>query len=130
MGLGFCPPAGGLDFELKNYFIYHMSEIILTDANFVQEVVNSTVPTFVDFWAPWCGPCQMMGSIVEEMGNEYPAEKVKIGKVNVDENPEIAGKFEVMSIPTFIMFKNGEAVDRITGGVSKEKLKEMIDKHS
>jgi thioredoxin 1 len=105
-----------------------MSEIILTDANFEEEVLKSTVPVFVDFWAEWCGPCQMMGPIVEQLASEYDAVKVKIAKANVDDNQILAGKYEVMSIPTFIVFKNGGAVDKIIGGVTKEKLKEMIDK--
>ncbi len=106
-----------------------MSELHITDATFASEVEKSSVPVFVDFWAPWCGPCQMMGPIVEELAREYDAGKVKIGKLNVDDNQEIAGKFQVLSIPTFIMFKGGQPVDKIVGGVSKEKLKAMIDKH-
>ncbi|MBD3311287.1 MAG: thioredoxin [Candidatus Magasanikbacteria bacterium] len=106
-----------------------MSELILTDDNFEQEVVKSELPVFVDFWAPWCGPCQMMGPIVEELAGEFDNGKVKIAKLNVDENQATAGKFQVMSIPTFHIFKNGEVVDTLVGGVSKEKLKEMIEKH-
>lgn len=103
-------------------------ETIFTDDNFQTEVLSSLVPVFVDFWAPWCGPCQMIGPIVEEIAGEYEDTQVKIGKVNVDENQALAGKYEVMSIPTFLMFKNGEVVDKIVGGVTKEKLKEMVDK--
>ena len=106
-----------------------MSEIILTDDNFEKEVLQSDVPVFVDFWAPWCGPCQMMGPIVEELAEEYDASKVKIGKVNVDENQATSGKYNVMSIPTFKLFKDGKPVDEVVGGVTKEKLKEMINKH-
>ncbi len=106
-----------------------MSETNLTDANFEEEVLKSAVPVFVDFWAPWCGPCQMMGPIVAELGDEYDAGKVKIGKLDVDQNQEVAGKYQVMSIPTFLVFKGGEVVDKMVGGVQKEKLKEMIDKH-
>ncbi len=106
-----------------------MSAVHFTDADFEAEVLKADVPVFVDFWAPWCGPCQMMGPIIDELAGEYDAGKVKIGKVNVDENQESPGKYGVMSIPTMIVFKGGEAVDKIVGGVGKDKLKEMIDKH-
>lgn len=106
-----------------------MPEIILTDANFDAEVLKSTVPVFVDFWAPWCGPCQMTSPLVEEMSNEYVASKLKVGKLNVDDNQVVAGKYQVMSIPTFLVFKNGEVADKLIGGVSKEKLKAFVDKH-
>lgn len=106
-----------------------MSVIQTTDATFQQDVLDSTIPTFVDFWAPWCGPCQMMGPLVEEMAKEFDASKIKIGKMNVDENPETSGKYQIMSIPTFLMFKNGQVVDQLVGGVSRERLKEFIEKH-
>ena len=102
---------------------------MLTDATFDAEVLKSSVPVFVDFWAPWCGPCQMMGPIVEELSKEIPSTKIKIAKLNVDDNPETAGKFSVMSIPTFLIFKNGVVVDKLVGGVSKEKLQVAINKH-
>jgi len=105
-----------------------MSEIILTDANFEAEVLKSDVPVFVDFWAPWCGPCQMMGPVVEQIAEEL-AGKAKVGKLNVDENGVTAGHYKVMSIPTFLVFKGGEVVDQMIGGVPKEKLKEMLEKH-
>ena len=97
------------------------------DENFEPEVLGSPTPVFVDFWAPWCGPCQMMGPIVEELAGEYEESQVKIGKLNVDDSPKTTGKYEVMSVPTFIIFKNGEIADKIVGGVTKEKLKEFID---
>ena len=106
-----------------------MSEATFTDQNFEQEVLQSAVPVFVDFWAPWCGPCQMMGPIVEALAGECDSGKIKIGKLNVDENQEIAGKYQIMSIPTFLIFKNGEKADQLVGGVSKEKMKEFIDKN-
>ncbi len=106
-----------------------MSENIFTDANFKSEVLDSTTPVFVDFWAPWCGPCQMMGPIVEELANEYAAKGIKIGKCNVDENNDSAAQYNVMSIPAFKVFKGGQVIDEITGGVQKEKLKEMLDKY-
>jgi len=100
-----------------------------TDENFEAEVLNSKVPVFVDFWAPWCGPCQMMGPLVEELAKESDATKIKIGKLNVDESKEMAGKFAVLSIPTFKIFKGGKEVDTLTGGVTKEKLQEFIEKN-
>jgi thioredoxin 1 len=106
-----------------------MAEIILTDDTFEQEVINSPVPVLVDFWAPWCGPCQMMGPIVEALANEMDSSVVKIAKLNVDEYKVVAGKHNVMSIPTFIMFKNGEAVEQVAGGMQKEQLKEFVEKH-
>ena len=84
----------------------------------------------VDFWAPWCGPCQMMGPIVEELAKENEGKKFKLGKLNVDDNQTIAGQFNVMSIPTFLVFKGGQPVDQITGGVQKEKLQELVDKYT
>ena len=101
---------------------------IFTDANFNSEVLQSQTPVLVDFWAPWCGPCQMMGPIVEDLSTELGA-KVKIGKVNVDENPDTAGTYNVMSIPTFLLFKGGQVVDQVVGGVQKERLKAMVEKH-
>ena len=103
-------------------------ENTFTDTNFNVEVLQSAVPVFVDFWAPWCGPCQMMGPIVDELSKEYEGKKIKIGKCNVDENNDIAAQYGVMSIPAFKVFKGGQIVDEINGGVQKEKLKEMIDK--
>jgi len=106
-----------------------MSEIILNDQNFEEEVLNSNVPVLVDFWAPWCGPCQMMGPVIEELAKEIDSNKAKIAKLNVDENQVVAGKFQVMSIPTFLVFKGGQVVDQMVGGIQKEKLKEMLNKH-
>ena len=106
-----------------------MPEIILTESNFEQEVLKSSVPVFVDFWAVWCGPCRMTRPTVEELGEEYDASKVKIASVNVDGHRKLAEKYGIMSIPTFMLFKGGEVVDQIIGGVSKEKMKKMIEKH-
>ena len=100
-----------------------------TEEGFEADVLQSDVPVLVDFWAPWCGPCQMMGPIIDELATEYDEAQVKVGKVNVDEHQAIAGKYQVLSIPTFLMIKGGEVVDQLVGGVTKEKLKEMVDKN-
>lgn len=104
-------------------------EHIFTENNFEQEVLKSDKPVFVDFWAPWCGPCRMTSPLVEELAHEMEGKNVKIGKINVDENESLAAQFEVMSIPTFMIFKDGKVVDQIIGGVQKEKMQEMINRH-
>lgn len=106
-----------------------MSEIELSDANFEKQIKKSKGIALVDFWAPWCGPCQMMGPIIEELAKEYQ-DKIKIGKLNVDENPQTAQEFQVMSIPTLIIFKDGQETERITGAQDKETLQEKLDKFS
>jgi thioredoxin 1 len=98
-----------------------------TDQNFEEEVLKNDKPVLVDFWAVWCGPCQMMGPIIEELAEEVK-EKYKVGKMNVDENRETAAKFGIMSIPTLIIFKNGEAVKQLVGVQAKESLKEELEK--
>lgn len=95
------------------------------DDNFEQEVIKSDIPVLVDFYADWCGPCKMMSPVVEQIAAEY-AGKVKVGKINVDESQKTAQKYNVMSIPTFIVFKNGEATETLVGAVSKEALVEKI----
>lgn len=102
-------------------------EHVFTDQNFDQEVIKSNKPTLVDFWAPWCGPCQMMGPIIEELATEL-GDKAKIGKLNVDENPVTAQNFTVMSIPTVLIFKDGKVVQKFIGVQSKEALKEALEK--
>lgn len=96
-----------------------------TDQNFEKEVLKSSTPVLVDFWAPWCGPCQMVGPIMEELSKEYEG-KVKIGKLNVDENPQVAVKYNVMSIPTVILFKEGKEIARQVGLESKETYLKLI----
>ncbi len=102
-----------------------MAEIILTEASFEKEVINSDIPVLVDFWATWCGPCRMLAPIIEEIANEYEG-KVKVGKVNVDEQSALAAKYGIMSIPTLILFKNGEIAEKTVGLRSKEQIKELI----
>ena len=104
-----------------------MAEVTITDTNFDSEVMKSGLPTLVDFWAVWCGPCRMQDPIVEEVAKEMEG-KVKIGKLNVDENPMTAQKFGVMSIPTLMIFKNGTVVKQFIGVQSKETIKSELNK--
>ncbi len=99
----------------------------LTDSNFSEEIKSGV--TLVDFWAPWCGPCRMVGPIIEEVADEY-AGKVKVGKLNVDENQATAGEFGIMSIPTMLVFKDGEPVDKIIGAVPKQQIVAKLDQYA
>ncbi len=100
----------------------------ITEANFEEAVMKSDKPVLVDFWAEWCGPCKMIGPIVDEMATEYEGKAV-IGKVNVDENQAIAGQFGIRSIPTLLVIKNGEIVDKQVGAVNKDVLSKKLDAH-
>jgi len=101
--------------------------IELTDANFEQEVLKSDVPVLVDFWAPWCGPCRIIAPFIEELAEEYEG-KAKVGKLNVDENPQVANALGIRSIPTLVFFKGGEPVDGVIGAVPKKILKDKFEK--
>lgn len=105
-----------------------MSEVILNDQNFESEILKSSVPALVDFWAPWCGPCKMMGPIVEEVAREMEGKSVKVAKLNVDEAAATAEKYNVMSIPTFKIFKGGEVVDEFVGVQTKEEIIKRLEK--
>lgn len=100
-------------------------EYKFTTDNFQSEVLDSFVPVLADFYADWCGPCKMMGPIVNTLAQKYDG-KIKVGKINVDEEPLLAQKFKVMSIPTFMVFKNGQAVGTFVGGMSQKDLEEKI----
>lgn len=104
-----------------------MSEFKITSENFDDDVLASALPVLLDFYASWCGPCKMLSPIIEEIANEYEG-KVRVGKIDVDEQNAIAEKFGVMSIPTLITFKNGEVVDISVGFKPKKVITDMIDK--
>jgi thioredoxin 1 len=103
-----------------------MALMEFTDGNFEAEVKNSDQPVLIDFWAVWCGPCKMIAPIVEELANEYDG-KVKIGKLDVDNNQQVAMQFGIRSIPTLLIFKNGEVVDQIVGAVPKDHIVSKLD---
>jgi len=105
-----------------------MAALHLDEKNFEAEVLKSSLPVLVDFWAEWCGPCKMIGPIIDQLSVELQG-KIKIAKINVDESPELAGKFNVMSIPTLLIFKAGQPVDQIIGAMPKDKLLAKINPH-
>ncbi len=102
--------------------------VAVTDANFKAEVLDSEVPVLVDFWAPWCGPCRMVAPVVDEIAAQY-GEKVKVVKVNTDENSAIATEYGIRSIPTLMIFKGGQKVDMVVGAVPKTTLSDTLQKY-
>ena len=101
--------------------------LTLTKENFAQEVLQSDRPVLVDFWATWCGPCRMMAPVVEELAAEHP--EYKFGKINVDEQPELAGEYRIMSIPTLIVMKDGKVVEQAVGARGKADIAAMLERH-
>ena len=99
----------------------------LTDGNFEQQILKSSTPALVDLWAPWCGPCRMIGPVVEELAGTYQG-KMAFGKLNVDDYPQLAAQYRVMNIPTLLLFKGGQEVDRMVGVQPKEELIRRIEK--
>ena len=104
------------------------SATAVSDASFEQDVLKSDVPVLVDFWAPWCGPCRMVAPIVDEIAKEFDG-KIKVFKLNTDENPNVASQFGIRSIPTLMVFKDGQKVDRVVGAVPKTTLSSTISKY-
>lgn len=104
-----------------------MSVITITKENFTQEVLNADAPVLLDFWAPWCGPCKMVSPIIDEIAGENIG-KVKVGKVNIDEQAALAGQFAVMSIPTLLVFENGKMQTKSVGAISKEHILALLRK--
>ena len=102
-----------------------MAELKITRENFENEVMKSNIPVLIDFWAPWCGPCQMMGPIIEQLAEEYEG-KAKVGKVNVDEEGELSQAFGVMSIPTIVLIKDGKVVKQAVGATPKAEVEAML----
>ncbi len=102
--------------------------LTITKDNFETEVLQSDTPVLVDFWASWCGPCRMIAPIIDELAADFDG-KAKVGKLNVDEQRELAAQFKVMSIPTIILFKNGKAVETVVGGRNKQDFTDMINKN-
>ncbi len=100
----------------------------VTDATFQEEVLDSGLPVLVDFWAPWCGPCRMVAPVVDEIALEYEG-KLKVVKVNTDDNPSVASKYGIRSIPTLMIFKGGERVDMVVGAVPKTTLANTLEKY-
>lgn len=101
--------------------------VTLTDSNFKTEVLDSKEPVLIDFWAVWCGPCRVIAPAVEEVAREFKG-KAKVGKLNVDENQEVAGRYGIRSIPTLLVFKNGKVVDQVIGAVPKSKLVDALNR--
>lgn len=100
--------------------------IVLNDDNFESEVLNSEIPVLVDFWAEWCGPCRALAPVIEEIAEDYSGE-LKVGKLNVDENPGASSAYDVRSIPTLIVFKDGAVLDRIVGALPKNHITDLVD---
>ena len=103
-----------------------MSEIQLTDESFENEVIKSSTPVLVDFWAPWCGPCRMLSPVIEELAKEYEG-KVRVAKLNTDDHPNSASRFNISSIPTLLLFKNGKVEQQMVGVHSKADIRKVLD---
>ena len=102
-----------------------MSVVTITESNFEKEVLQSDKPVLLDFWATWCGPCRMLSPVVDQIAEENSA--IKVGKVNVDDEQELAGRFNIMSIPTLLVFKNGQMVNRSVGVIPKERILQLVE---
>ncbi len=105
-----------------------MKPLELTDANFDTEIIKDNEVSLVDFWAPWCGPCKMLGPIIDELAEQYK-DKVKVGKVNIDNNPILSTRYGIKSIPTVLIIKNGEVLEELKGYVPKDTFAKVLDKY-
>ncbi|MDR2743977.1 MAG: thioredoxin [Desulfovibrio sp.] len=123
-----CPwrPHWRAEVNRKNLRRISMAEHV-TDATFENLVIKADMPVLVDFWAPWCGPCRALGPVIDEIAKEYDG-KIRVYKINVDENPVTPAKFAIRAIPTLILFKNGETLEQVTGGVAKTAITDLLDK--
>jgi thioredoxin 1 len=122
-----------MDLNLRFYFNHkkikeHIMALQFTDANFQSEVISSDKLSVIDFWAEWCGPCRAIGPVIEELSKEYDG-KVKVGKVNVDENPQISMNFGITSIPAILFVKGGKVVDKLVGAQPKSNFVKKIEQH-
>src|SRR5688572_16002341 len=104
-----------------------MAEITLTDSNFETEVLKSTQPVLVDFWAPWCGPCRMLAPMIDELAKEYTG-RAKVCKLNTDDNPDVAQRFQISAIPALLFFKNGQLAEQLTGVRPKPEIKSVLER--
>ena len=102
--------------------------LTFTDSGFDKDVLNSTEPVLVDFWAEWCGPCRMMGPTIDQIATEY-AGKAKVGKLDVDSNVQTAGRYQIRGIPTLLVFKDGQVVEQIVGAVPKDQITKALERH-
>jgi thioredoxin 1 len=100
----------------------------VSDSSFDGDILKSAVPVLVDFWAPWCGPCRSVAPIIDDLANQYSG-KLKVAKINVDESTEVAMRYQITSIPTFILFKNGQVADRALGALPRSEFVKLIDRH-
>ena len=116
------------DFPIKRFFAKWGYSSVQTDNNFDEEVIKSNEPVLVDFWAEWCGPCKMIAPSVENISSEYEG-KLKVGKLDVDSNPNVSSTYGIRSIPTLLIFKNGAPVDQIVGAVAQNVIESKVDNH-
>ncbi len=124
--LALSPYAAYLPSMLRR-ILYFMKPVELSDSNFTAEISEGL--TLVDFWAPWCGPCRIIAPVIEELAGQYEG-RVKIGKLNVDDNPMVQGQYRVMSIPTLILFKDGQPVEGVVGAQPKRAFEALLDKYA